>query len=402
VNPAVVLGKLLRGFIRVFRRGGGSAFPGLFASKLDPQLLKRSLQFSGGIVVVTGSAGKSTTTKLLVNLLREHGLRVFTNPSTANIEQGLVSAVLAQSDVRGRLKFDIAVLEVDEGHGSNLAELLRPRLTIVTNLMVDQVDRFDDPEEVAQKLAQIAAASSQLILNADDANLDRLRAPSSRSFGSSEAIQKRPEYPEYAPVFIEPAGAPELLVVDLTVETMRFSISGKNYEVGLVAPGAHVALNTAAALLAADTLLGSRFEIDTALDSLARAETVFARDELVRIADVNLRLMLVQNPGSFRLNLALIEKQPEHLMIAIGSDVHDPAWLWSVDFSQLSRVDLVSGLNAAELALRLSYQNVPVGSIDPDVTAVDNFLATATGGEATLIVSADAMRRIRRHLGLAA
>ena len=402
MNPAVVLGKLVRGFIRVFRRGGGSAFPGLFASKLDPQLLKRSLRFAGGVVVVTGSAGKSTTTKLLVALLSAHGLRVFTNPSTANIQQGLVSAVLAQSDVRGRLNFDIAVLEVDEGHGSNLAELLRPRLTIITNLMVDQVDRFDDPEKVAQKLAQIASASSQLILNADDANLDRLRESNSRSFGSSKAIQERPEYPEYAPVFTEPTGSAEFLVTELSTERMRLSILGVEHDVDLVAPGAHVALNTASALLAADTLLGSKFDIDLALTSLAGAETVFARDERVRIADVDLRLMLVQNPGSFRLNLALIEEQPEHLMIAIGSDVHDPAWLWSVDFSQLSRVDMVSGRNAAELALRLTYQDVPVGAVDPDVTAVDSFLASAASAAATLIVSADAMRRIRRHLGLAA
>ena len=386
----------------MFRRGGGSAFPGLFASKLDPRLLRRSLQFAGGIVVVTGSAGKSTTTKLLVTLLRAHGLRVFTNPSTANIEQGLVSAVLEQSDARGRLVFDIAVLEVDEGHGSNLAELLRPRLTVVTNLMVDQVDRFDDPEKVAQKLEKIAEASAQLILNADDANLDRLRSQNSRSFGSSAAIRLRPEYPDYAPVFRVPTGTPELVVTGLTPDSMNFTLAGIEQRAELVSPGAHVALNTAAALLAADTLLGSRFEMPTALAALSDAETVFARDELVRIADVNLRLMLVQNPGSFRLNLALINEQPEHLMIAIGSDVHDPAWLWSVDFSRLGRVDLVSGLNAAELALRLSYQDVSVATVDSDLASVDGFLASAAGGEATLIVSADAMRRIRRHLGLAA
>ena len=386
----------------MFRRGGGSAFPGLFASKLDPRLLRRSLQFAGGIVVVTGSAGKSTTTKLLVTLLRAHGLRVFTNPSTANIEQGLVSAVLEQSDARGRLVFDIAVLEVDEGHGSNLAELLRPRLTVVTNLMVDQVDRFDDPEKVAQKLEKIAEASAQLILNADDANLDRLRSQNSRSFGSSAAIRLRPEYPDYAPVFRVPTGTPELVVTGLTPDSMNFTLAGIEQRAELVSPGAHVALNTAAALLAADTLLGSRFEMPTALAALSDAETVFARDELVRIADVNLRLMLVQNPGSFRLNLALINEQPEHLMIAIGSDVHDPAWLWSVDFSRLGRVDLVSGLNAAELALRLSYQDVSVATVDSDLASVDGFLASAAGGEATLIVSADAMRRIRRHLWLAA
>jgi lipid II isoglutaminyl synthase (glutamine-hydrolysing) len=402
VNSAVVLGKLLRSFIRVFRRGGGSAFPGLFTLKLDPNLLKRALKFSGGIVVVTGSAGKSTTTKLLVSLLRAHGLNVFTNPSTANIEQGLVSAVLAQSDSRGRLEFDIAVLEVDEGHGSQLAELLKPRLSVVTNLMVDQVDRFDDPEKVAEKLARIAEASAQLVLNADDANLDGLRRPNSRNFGSTGAIRGRPEYPDYAPVFIEPSGTAELTVTGLVGDIMQFTWMGVDQQARLVSPGAHVALNTAAALLASEALLGSRFDLKVALAALADAETVFARDEMVRIADVNLRLMLVQNPGSFRLNLALISEQPQNLMIAIGSDVHDPSWLWSVDFKRLTRVDQVSGLNAAELALRLAYQDIPVLAIDPDITSVDSFLAGAAGGDATLIVSADAMRRIRRHLGLAA
>ncbi|WP_249520745.1 Mur ligase family protein, partial [Microbacterium sp. ER1] len=73
--------------------------------------------FPGGLVIVTGSAGKSTTTKMLVAALRAHGLSVFTNQSTANISQGLTSALLERVSLTGRIAGDIAVLEMDEGHG---------------------------------------------------------------------------------------------------------------------------------------------------------------------------------------------------------------------------------------------------------------------------------------------
>ena len=67
------------------------------ANKLDPKLLFNALSaHDHGLVVVSGSAGKSSTTSYLVTLLEAHGLRVFTNSSTANIRQGLVAAVLKQ------------------------------------------------------------------------------------------------------------------------------------------------------------------------------------------------------------------------------------------------------------------------------------------------------------------
>ncbi|MEK9908293.1 MAG: DUF1727 domain-containing protein, partial [Aquiluna sp.] len=115
---AVSLGKSLRYLLRLIRRGGGSALPGLIVSKLAPGLLSRTLKkLPMGVVLVSGSAGKSSTTQTLVRLLEAHGIRVFTNPSTANIRQGYYSAILESGDLLGRLEFDIAVIEADEGHG---------------------------------------------------------------------------------------------------------------------------------------------------------------------------------------------------------------------------------------------------------------------------------------------
>jgi len=132
---AVSIGKLLRFLVRLVRPGGGSALPGLVANKLDPKLLFNALAaLDQGLVVVSGSAGKSSTTGYLVSLLEAHGLRVFTNSSTANIRQGLVAAVLKQGNWRGRIDSDIAVLEFDEGHGAVLAGELEVRLALLTNV----------------------------------------------------------------------------------------------------------------------------------------------------------------------------------------------------------------------------------------------------------------------------
>jgi hypothetical protein len=84
-----------------------------------------------------------------------------------------------------------------------------------------------------------------------------------------------------------------------------------------------------------------------------------------------------------------------------GRDIHDPSWLWTVDFSKLERVDIVGGFNAHELALRLAVAGIEVGAVIQDAnSAADNFLALQGTGH-TVLFSADAMRRVRRHWGLA-
>jgi hypothetical protein len=118
---------------------------------------------------------------------------------------------------------------------------------------------------------------------------------------------------------------------------------------------------------------------------------------------VDVEFILVQNPMSFQLNLDYLPQDQEQLMVAIGSDVHDPSWLWTVDMKKLAKVDVVTGFNFAEMALRLAYAGIPIGKIEPDLeTAIDEFFSqpAPVKGRRTVIFSADAMRRTRRHLGL--
>jgi len=129
---------------------------------------------------------------------------------------------------------------------------------------------------------------------------------------------------------------------------------------------------------------------------------VFARGEVVQINGIPVEFVLVQNPTSFQLNIDNLDLPLDRLMIAIGRDVHDPSWLWTVAMNRLKHVDVISGYNYAELGLRLGYEGVVIGEVVPDLfEAIDKFMALPDPqtGIRTVVFSADAMRRLRRHLG---
>ncbi|MEI7419900.1 MAG: DUF1727 domain-containing protein, partial [Actinomycetes bacterium] len=127
--PALLIGRLVRLAVRLVRPGGGSALPGLVLSKLATNLVYKTLgSFDQGLVVVTGTAGKSTTTKMLVAIARAHGLEVFTNPSTANIEQGFFSTIIKQGNLFGKVPGQIAIIEMDEGHAAQVVANVKPKV----------------------------------------------------------------------------------------------------------------------------------------------------------------------------------------------------------------------------------------------------------------------------------
>jgi len=410
--PAIAVGKLVRIAARLRKPGGGSAIPGLIVNRIAPGYLKRTLSgFPQGLVVVSGSSGKSTTTKMLVAILRAHDVSIFTNPSTANISQGLTSALLEQADWRGRVPGDVAVLEMDEGHGALVMQGVDARVVALTNVMVDQIDRFHDSEMVAGMLARIAArAGEAVVLNADDAYLERLAArvapgvavhrfgvsaavlaAAPRGLGNTETSERRLD-PADGVVVERVDGASAVLLDD-----------GVEHPTGLPARGIHYAVDAAAAYATARAVLGERFSPDAAVAALSSIPPVFGRGERVRIRDQDVDFVLVQNPASYQLNIDAIPVGTEQILFAIGSDVRDPSYFWPVDASSLDRVSIVSGSKAAEAALMLTYDGVEIDRIETDLgRALDDFLAAPAParGVKTIVFTADSMRRTRAHLGL--
>lgn len=410
--PAILIGRASRWLIRKVRPGGGSALPGLILSKIAPGLLAKTLNgFKDGLVVVTGSAGKSTTTKMLVAIARAHGKSVFTNPSTANIEQGFYSAILERSNLFGRISGDVAILEMDEGHAAEITKRVTPRQSTILNVLEDQLDRFVDPALVRDKLALVAKRTrGPVLLNADDQNTVLIGQQltdqeSTMWFGIvADVISKTKHGLGSAPTYLDELPRPSVTAEITSVEGTNAiaQISGSGVAFSLPNRGLHYALDSIAALQSAEAYLGDSFDLAKAARVLDELPPVFARGEIAQVGGEDVEFILVQNPMSFQLNLDNLNTNPSQIMVAIGRDVHDPSWLWTVDMSNLSHADIVSGYNFAEIALRMTYANIPIGQVIGDLEeALDAFFALPKPehGIKTVIFSADAMRRTRRILG---
>ena len=165
---SILSGKVIRKIAKL--RGGGSALPGLFMEKIDPNFVSETLsQLPHGVVVISGTNGKTTTTKMVVELLEGQGLKVFTNKTGSNFVRGVAAALLENVDFYGKLPADIAVLELDEAHATYFVKNIQPRFSLILNVMRDQLDRFGEIDYTASLLKKLGEATSGVVvLNRDD------------------------------------------------------------------------------------------------------------------------------------------------------------------------------------------------------------------------------------------
>ena len=191
-----LIGKGVRWASRVTRHGG-SAFPGKVVEMIDPTYLARTLgRLPLGVVLVSGTNGKTTTTRMVASMLSDLGLKVFTNPTGSNFTRGVVSALLQQVTLTGRLDADIAVLELDEAYAVHFVRQVKPRYALLLNVMRDQLDRFGEIDNTARLLGHVAAATTgTVVLNREDPRIARLAglAPVSTTvkyFGLSDDLKR--------------------------------------------------------------------------------------------------------------------------------------------------------------------------------------------------------------------
>ena len=417
-TAAVIAGKAARAASRV-RGGGGSAFPGLVAERVDPRFLAHALaDVSDGIVVVTGTNGKTTTTRMLVALLRAHGKRVVTNPTGSNFTRGVISSMLKDLPFSGRARADVAVLELDEAHALKFTEVVTPTHALLLNVARDQLDRFAEIDHTARLLETLAGQATEgVVLNVDDPYVARSREvvrPGAvvRYFGLDESIAHRlPEILESDVRFAEEYAPPEPgvgagLLRPRDEREFDIVITGGE-DVGPVVlrqRGLAAMINATAATTTARLLLGAAFSPETTARALAAVQPPFGRGEVVDIDGQPLELVLVKNPAGFTVALSTYGSTPVATMIAINDDYadgRDVSWLYDVSFESLRErgVAMTSGVRAYDMALRLSYDDVPVEAIEPAlVPALDRFLAAHPREPKRLFCTYTAMMALRRTL----
>lgn len=406
-----LIGKCLVFLSRRLGGGHGSALPGLVVEKLSPHFLGRLLaELPEGVVLVSGTNGKTTTTKIVADLLRADGYRVFTNPSGSNFARGVISAALPVMR-RGRLGADIAVLELDEAHATHFVAQVKPRYSLLLNVLRDQLDRFGEIDQTARLLSYVAEQTTDVVvLNADDQRLsqlgqnERLTARPAWFGASGEASQlyRTDEELHASQRAKRSKGAAEnVLTLDrLTDRRAQYLINGKRYTTELRLFGIYNALNCGAALSLVRAVEQDRFDPQRAVETLAKIKPAFGRGEELSLAEGTVRLILVKNPSGFQLSLDSAEAQPT--LIAINdqyADGRDVSWLWDVKIDSLRQDEVsVTGIRAYDMALRLEYDQVAPGSVEPDIVVATESFLDRLEGDGQIFATYTAMLKIRQLL----
>ncbi|MEN9992879.1 MAG: UDP-N-acetylmuramyl tripeptide synthetase [Actinomycetota bacterium] len=405
---AVLVGKALRFVLRL--RGGGSAVPGRAALLIEPRFLQKTLgRMSSGIYFVSGSNGKSTTTAMLVKVLREHGLCVLSNPAGGNLPQGLASALLADVDWLGRLQHDVAILEVDEAYGKLIAAKVAPNGLLLTNIQLDQLNRFHSPEEVFDYLDELANLTTGLIVvNGTDANTERLakkhshRLKAKGVYVSPKALKSAAHGILAAPDFNEDNSNLPVAATLASAKGISASIAlgDKPFAVTLPAPGLHYAVDAALAIAFAKEILGVRFSQSTASKAVSELPAVYGRGEIIEYQGQKLEIIMMKNLPSLQANLDALETSPKHVWISVDEGTPDPSWIYDIALGKIDHVDVVSGTKTYQWATRLAYAGIKHGKlIESESEALEYFLGLP-GKEKTAIVNYEQMMWLRKKLGL--
>ena len=416
---SVPLGKLVRRVSRL--RGGGSALPGLVVEKIDPGFMRRTLTtLPHGVAVVSGTNGKTTTTKMVVELLESQGLKVFTNRTGSNFTRGVAAALLGEVDWRGRLDADIAVLELDEAHAVHFVNSVPPRYCLLLNVLRDQLDRFGEIDKTAQLLQHIAAKTTgTVVLNREDPRVARiagtLTGQEVKYFGLDDSLLgtfPNDDDMRAVPGSPAPAGLPEKPAADVVLrkvgaDNAEFEYDGDTVTTAMKLRGVYNIFNAAAALTLARSICGAgaaTADHATLLEALSKVAPAFGRGESLTVDGQPLDLVLVKNPSGFRLGLKSFPAAGYATMVAINdnyADGRDMSWLWDVEFDSLREggVDMITGSRAYDMALRLQYDQVPVGAVETEIpAALAAFVREGRGKPKRIFCTYTAMLAIRREL----
>jgi UDP-N-acetylmuramyl tripeptide synthase len=421
---------------RLAGRGGGPTLPGKLLATVDPGAVSAlAARLPLGSAIVSATNGKTTTAALVAGILSPR-IRLAHNGSGANLVSGVASALLTARNA------ELGLFEVDEGAFPDVAQRIRPRAVCLGNLFRDQLDRYGELEQIAERW-RVAVGElpeeSTLIVNADDPQVGDLASerPGSVTFGLDDQRQARPSLQHaadskyclrcgtpytYAAAYVGHLGdyrcpscghaRPPLQLAARAVELE--GLDGASFDlvspegtrrVRISLPGLYNVYNALAAAALTRALGATLDEIET---GLAGAGPAFGRFERIAIGDRRLLLLLVKNPaGANEVVRTLIAGGPPALaVIALNdaiADGRDVSWIWDVDFEPLleglERL-VVAGDRAAELALRCKYAGTTEDAIEvvPALErALDRGLAlTPPGGELVVLSTYTAMLALRR------
>ncbi|BBY86183.1 UDP-N-acetylmuramyl peptide synthase [Mycolicibacterium tokaiense] len=345
-------------------RGAGAMIGGLVSMTLDRSILAQLGQGRRS-VVVTGTNGKSTTTRMTAAALATLG-PVATNAEGANMDAGLIAALAADRTA------GLAALEVDEMHVPHVADAVAPAVIVLLNLSRDQLDRVGEINHIERTLRAGLARhpSAVVVANCDDVLM------TSAAYDSPNVVwvaagggwaNDSVSCPRSGEIIVRDGVDWHSTGTDFTRPTPQwwydaeslYGPDGLVLPMSLALPGTVNRGNAAQAVAAAVALGAAPAE---AVAAVSLVDEVAGRYRTVQVGAHTVRVLLAKNPAGWQEALSMIDKQAAGVVIAVNGQVpdgEDLSWLWDVRFEHFEGTQVVAaGERGTDLAVRLGYAGV--------------------------------------------
>lgn len=370
---AIHLGKAIFFLSRFLQFGGGSAAPGLYALKVDPNLVKKLTSSIPLNVVITGTNGKTTTARLLSHFAKTAALKVIRNHTGSNLERGIASTLVQNSG-----NSDLGIWELDEAAFNNVAPKLNPNIIVFLNVFRDQLDRYGEIDSVVQNWCETLKKidpKTKILVNGDDSSLKKLQSAflgniqrfgvkDYKLIGESLEHKRGKEKLDFE--------AREVKMKGLTSTNFILHAPDSAQQTNLPLPGIYHIYDFLAAYAAGKTL---RLDSKKMIESLKNFSPAFGRVEKLDFGYI----FLIKNPAGATQVFETIApelKKNDRLLFALNdnlADGTDVSWIWDAQFEVISASFkgqvICSGLRTYDLANRLKYAGFDPKNIlvEPDL-----------------------------------
>ncbi|MDD3893703.1 MAG: Mur ligase family protein [Syntrophomonadaceae bacterium] len=373
----------------------GTDFPGRIARKIYPPILSESAgDIKREIIIITGTNGKTTTSNMIAEIIRENGCSLVHNTEGANLLTGITTAFIPSASLFGRCSCDYALLETDEANVPLLLQEIQPQALLVTNFFRDQLDRYGELDNTIRLIRDAIKGKKdlELVLNADDpllADFERYSGLKSWYYGFDDTA-----YDEFAGNNTREGRYCVLCGHELDYERYHYAQLGKYHcpacdnhnpdrdftghdlkmtpeisfkinEMEITSPyqGFYNAYNILAAVS-----MGKRLSID---DEVIQRAIMNYRPRAGRMEKFFINgkpclLVLVKNPAGFNQILNMMTQDPARkgLFIALNdnaADGRDISWIWDTEAEIIARAEagvaevVCAGQRSGDMALRIKY-----------------------------------------------
>ncbi len=427
----ILLAKTLFFISKFFNIGSGSTWPGhltlYFDKKIIQKILKRNPNLK--IIFVIGTNGKTTTTLLLADILKNLGFKLFYNQEGANLLNGILSAILKNINLKGYLNYDYAIFEIDEFSFPLVYQEIRPEAIIILCLFRDQLDRYGEVNTIALRWFETLKNSSHkpvLVVNSDDPNLyyQTKKLDNKKIFFSID--KKYLKYSKKLTDDVDFIFCPECSEI-LNYRKISYSHLGDYYcqkcgfkkdfiyqKINIFYPlkGIYNVYNTNA-VISLIKYLYPNIKDEKINEILKKFKPAFGRQEKIYYQNRYFYIFLTKNPAGFNQTIktikSLLKNKKENFFIVLNNripDGKDISWIWDINFKDLFnnlKKVFVSGDRLYDMVIRLIYEDekikkniIPVESLK---NALNQLIKLTKKKETIYVISTySAMLEIRKIL----